>query len=121
MRVGKWIRMPDGSAAHVCFDVRTPRKKAVTTKSQNAKVDWPATRKDLYAAGYSRAMTIAARPCRRCGRRIEFWTTPAGALMPIEENPDNKNELLCHFNSCPHAKEFRKPEHEPRSTQRELF
>lgn len=90
----------------------------MTVKSQNAKVVWPATRKELYAAGYSRLMTIAARPCKRCGKRIEFWKTPAGACMPIEPSG---NEMLCHFNTCPHAKEFRKPEHEPRPTQRELF
>lgn len=82
---------------------------------------WPATRKDLYAAGYSRAMHIPARPCKRCGVHIEFWNTPDKKLMPLEVSPDNKSELLCHFNTCPHAAEFRKPTEKTRPVQRELF
>jgi hypothetical protein len=82
---------------------------------------WPATRKQLYAAGYARAMHIKARPCRRCGVHLEFWHTPKNSLMPLEINPENKKELLCHFNTCPHAEEFRKPEEKARPIQRELF
>ena len=66
-------------------------------------------------------MHIRARPCRKCGVRIEFWFTNKSNLMPIETNPENKNELLCHFNTCPHAEEFRKPEEKARPIQRELF
>lgn len=85
------------------------------------KLTWPATRKQLYAAGYARAMHIPARPCKRCKTRIEFWHTNKHSLMPLEINPENKNELLCHFNTCPHAEEFRKPEEKARPIQRELF
>lgn len=86
-----------------------------------AKLTWPATRKQLYAAGYARAMHIPGRKCKRCDTHIEFWTTPAASLMPLEANPENKNELLCHFNTCPHAEDFRKPEHKARPIQKELF
>jgi len=85
------------------------------------KLEWPATRKALYAAGYHRVMIIAARPCKKCGTRIEFWKTPGGKLMPLEDNPENSKELLCHFDTCPHAEEFRKPEQKARPIQRELF
>jgi VRR-NUC domain len=71
---------------------------------------WPATRKELYAAGYVREMTMASRPCKRCGIVIQFWRTPDKKLMPIEESKEDANELLCHFNTCPHAEEFRKPQ-----------
>lgn len=85
------------------------------------KLTWPATRKQLYAAGYVRAMQIPARPCKRCNTHIEFWITPAKKLMPLENNPENKDELLCHFNTCPHAEEFRKPDEKQRPIQKELF
>jgi hypothetical protein len=84
-------------------------------------VSWPATRKELYAAGYTRAMQIPARACKRCDVRIEFWHTPENKLMPIEVNPDNENQLLCHFNTCPNAEEFRRPAEKARAVQRELF
>lgn len=82
---------------------------------------WPATRNALYKAGYSRAMHISPRSCKRCGVKIEFWNTPDKKLMPLETNPDNTSELLCHFNTCPHAKEFRKPNEKMRPIQKELF
>jgi hypothetical protein len=82
---------------------------------------WPATRNALYAAGYARAFTIPTRPCKRCDVQIEFWHTPDKKLMPLEINPDNKSELLCHFNTCPHAEEFRKPAEKMRPIQKELF
>jgi hypothetical protein len=81
---------------------------------------WPATRNELYAAGYVREMNKPARPCKRCGTRIEFWRTPANQLMPIEVSKENDRELLCHFATCPHADEFRQPlERKPK--QRELL
>ena len=86
----------------------------------SAKLTWPLTRKQLYAAGYVREFTIPPRPCRRCGVRIEFWRTPENKLMPIEES-ERADEMLCHFNTCPHAEEFRKPEEKQRPIQKELF
>lgn len=117
MRVGEWIRLPDGTVMHVDY-FRAARRKR---RNVAEKLTWPATRKALYAAGYGRAMAIAARPCKRCGKRIEFWKTPAGGLMPLEVNPDKSGEMLCHFETCPHAAEFRKPEHKARPIQKELF
>lgn len=69
---------------------------------------WPATRKELYAAGYVRLMDRPPRPCKRCGRQIQFWRTPDGNTMPIEISKENPDELLCHFATCPNAGEFRK-------------
>ena len=82
---------------------------------------WPMTRKELYVAGYARQFNIPPRPCKLCGIRIEFWRTPANKIMPIEENPEHKDEMLCHFNTCPHADKFRKPEEKQRPIQKELF
>jgi hypothetical protein len=82
---------------------------------------WPATRQELYAAGYQRELMRPARPCKRCGTRIEFWKTPDRQLMPIEVGKEDSNELYCHFATCPHADEFRKEQGPPRAKQRELF
>jgi hypothetical protein len=85
-------------------------------------VTWPATRKQLYKAGYTRAFHISSRPCKRCSVRIEFWITPEKKLMPLEEHRGEKEiTMLCHFNTCPHADEFRKTEEKTRPIQKELF
>jgi hypothetical protein len=105
--------MPNGDVGIICY--WTPRRR------KNVSPTWPMTRKQLYAAGYNRMMEIPARPCKRCGTRIEFWRTPEDHIMPIEENREHKDEMLCHFSTCPHAAEFRKPEHKARPIQRELF
>ena len=110
------IRMADGSVAIVCSSA--PRR---ARKTMPGKITWPATRKDLYGAGYKREITIPARACKRCGQQIQFWRTPGGKLMPLEENPENRDELLCHFYTCPHADEFRKEDLKPRPIQKELF
>jgi hypothetical protein len=89
--------------------------------SEEEKLTWPATRKELYAHGYVRAMHIPSRPCRKCGTRIEFWRTPDNQLMPLEPTQGRDAPLLCHFATCPNAKEFRRPEYKPRPTQKELF
>lgn len=86
-----------------------------------SKITWPATRQELYAAGYVRDFAIPTRPCKRCGKRLEFWRTPVDAqLMPLEES-EKQNVMLCHFATCPHAEEFRKAKIETKPTQRELF
>ena len=56
---------------------------------------WPATRKQLYAAGYSRAMQILTRPCKRCQVQIEFWHTPGRkSLMRSGVNPRTNRAAL---------------------------
>lgn len=83
---------------------------------------WPATRNELYRAGYQREFEIPTRPCKRCNTSIEFWRTPEGKLMPLEPSPENKNEMLCHYATCPHADEFRKEKKiEKESMQPSLF
>ena len=99
------------------------RAKVMTQSAHDeaSAITWPASRKDLYAAGYVRDFTIPPRPCKRCGKRIEFWRTPQANLMPLEESETAANVMLCHFATCPHAEEFRKSKIETTPTQRELF
>lgn len=125
-RLGQWIRMPDGTVMHICYSAprKSPRPSRKQMEKNAAKLEWPATRKALYAAGYQREMHRPARPCKVCGVRIEFWRTPDGKLMPVELDPHSTPDaprMLCHFATCPGAEKFRKPEHQPRPRQKELF
>jgi hypothetical protein len=109
-----FFNFPGIGVVHVRMS-KTPRRR-----EKFMGLRWPATRKELYAAGYERALTIPPRPCKCCGKTIHFWRTPDKALMPVEISAENDNELLCHFNTCPHADEFRRAA-ATKPKQRELF
>ncbi len=119
-RIGECIRLDDGTVMFI--DYSAPRKPS--KKQMQKKLEWPSTRKTLYAAGYARDLQAPSRPCKLCGVKIEFWRTPEGKLMPLEVDPlsmPNAPMLLCHFATCPEAEKFRKPQHQPRPRQKELF
>ena len=63
---------------------------------------FPETITDLAQAGYRYESDAA---CRGCGARIEWWTSPAGKMMPMEV--DNDGNCETHWANCPKAKEFR--------------
>jgi len=112
VRVGKWINL-DGLAVHICYS-EPPRRKRMPEK-----IEWPITRKQLYQYGWSKAMKIPPRACKRCNVKIEFWFTPDKKLHPIEETVDG---LFSHFATCPYADDFRRERKIAKiSTQGELF
>ncbi len=83
-------------------------------------IKFPATRSQVEVAGYAWQFS---RPCKRCGKHLEFYRTPAGRLAPLEMTITNGNWLfISHFSTCPYAHEFRKPAGEgPEKKQRDLF
>jgi hypothetical protein len=68
---------------------------------------FPATWKKLKEAGWK---FIYARPCKLCGKQLEFWQTPKKKPAPLEAMPDDPDHRrISHFTTCPHADKFRKP------------
>jgi hypothetical protein len=72
-------------------------------------------------------VNVEARPCKRCGMRIEFHVGPNGKAIPLQRvrtvyamRPDatiaNVTSLVyaaegvyaSHFETCPHASDFSK-------------
>lgn len=90
-------------------------------KAKNYGMKWPATRKELYAWGYTRDIQKPARKCKRCPAMIELWQTPTKTWMPLEVTKEDKNLLICHFATCPNANEFRRDDWKPAATQAKLF
>jgi hypothetical protein len=110
---GEWINV-DGLNVHICYSGR--RKKKMEPKKP---LTWPATRNELYAAGYKKSFKVPVRKCKLCPALLEFWQTPDGKMMPIEVQYDGK--LVSHFATCPEAGSFRRPDLVPKSTQKRLF
>lgn len=105
------VDLGNGNFAIVCGG-RRARKKAAVSK----EIQFPATSKELEAAGYRYKY---GRPCRRCGVMIEFWVTPARKWAPLEriaEERDGGKLRVSHFSTCPFANEFRRTD-----TQMDLF
>lgn len=65
-------------------------------------ITWPATREQLWAAGYQWKKT---RPCRMCGRVIELHLTPKQQWMPLD-HAEGKYEP--HFATCEEYKRRQK-------------
>jgi len=63
-------------------------------------VPFPKTETELNQAGYRFYKT---GKCRGCGAAIEWWDTPKGKLMPLDEGT-----LEPHWSTCPNAKDFKK-------------
>jgi hypothetical protein len=76
-----------------------------------SELRFPATRKELWDAGYVKIFAIPVRPCRLCGKQIEFWLTPQHHKMPLETTPNSRDDspekMVCHFETCPHGEQFR--------------
>lgn len=66
-------------------------------------ITWPAERQALSIRGYRLKY---ARPCRLCGTKIEFWSTPNHKLIPLEKTVNDLR--LPHHSTCPKAAEFQK-------------
>lgn len=66
---------------------------------------FPKTRDELVAAGYSYDNDAT---CKGCGDAIEWWTTPNGRKMPMNEMRSGADRALAHFSSCSDAPLFRK-------------
>lgn len=67
---------------------------------------WPATIEQLTTEGYERDPTATPRPCRLCGKQIEFWLTRNAKPAPLELQLDGR--FISHFATCPYADKFRK-------------
>lgn len=56
---------------------------------------FPRTLEELSAGGY---LFSNQADCGRCGRRIQWWTTPQGKKMPIEVR--GTGDIRSHFGNC---------------------
>jgi len=65
---------------------------------------FPATRKAMEAAGYTR--TCYTR-CQACATPIEFWSTGQG-MIPMETMPLEDSPAITHFAKCTDAARFRR-------------
>ena len=79
---------------------------------QPQKVTFPATSQELIHAGWR--LTFS-RNCKLCGVPIDFWWT-GKKYAPLERDKEPPHKLRSHFETCPHAAQFRKPD-----TQGDLF
>lgn len=84
-------------------------------------VKLPATREAIKQGGYKFEF---ARPCKRCGTHLEFYRTPAKALLPLEAVIVDGVWLMdSHFKTCPFRDEFKKASAAPvaKPDQGDLF
>lgn len=69
-----------------------------------SRTPMPKTRDELTSAGY---LMSDSSQCKGCGAAIEWWMTPKARRMLFDVLKDDT--LKPHLDSCPQAKEFRKP------------
>lgn len=82
--------------------------------------DWPHTRAWLTEHDYSFEFRTSCRG-NRCRKTIEFWRSPGGRLLPLEQVFANDPNLLTpHWTLCPNEKEFRQPAKPASPTGREV-
>lgn len=62
-------------------------------------MSFPKTEEELEAAGYK---FLNAARCRGCNASIEWWETPNGKKMPMNDDYEP------HWATCPSAPDFRK-------------
>jgi hypothetical protein len=62
----------------------------------------PLTRKELDALGYT---WVSVGECRGCHERIEWWSTPSGAKMPMTVRADDLT--VNHWSICSARRQFR--------------
>jgi hypothetical protein len=80
-------------------------------------VKFPATKRQLIAAGYK---CHYERPCRLCQTHLEFWTAPGGKCVALETViVDGEWLQVNHFETCKFAHEFRKEKREPAKPQKQ--
>jgi hypothetical protein len=60
---------------------------------------FPKTEEELEAQGYK---FKSASQCRSCHAPIEFWETPNGKMIPLND------DCTAHFATCPEADKFRR-------------
>lgn len=61
----------------------------------------PLTRKELDRMGYK---WVSIGECRGCHARIEWWSTPSGAKMPMTVRDDGLT--VNHWSICPTRRQF---------------
>lgn len=85
-------------------------------------IEWPKTREWLEQNNYSFERRCRCRGAT-CTTTIEFWRTPSGRFLPLEQTfKTDPNTLVPHWNFCPDEKSFRaKPAEEksPRLTKQQ--
>lgn len=71
---------------------------------------FPKTRAELVAAGYKESQGGNTSRCRgkTCGATIEWWDTPNGKRIPINEMPEADSPAVPHWSSCPDTTAFRR-------------
>jgi len=67
-------------------------------------MSFPKTLKEMVPAGY-RFDDIAT--CRGCGDDIEWWITPSGESIPMNEMPHGSSPAIAHWSTCTEADSFR--------------
>lgn len=66
---------------------------------------FPKTLNDMVPAGYTFDNSAT---CRGCGEDIEWWVTPTGKKIPMNEMPHGSSTASAHWATCPEAPSFRK-------------
>lgn len=62
---------------------------------------FPKTIEELTAQGYK---FENGATCKACHADIEWWTTPKGKKIPMDQGT-----AVSHWSTCPSAADFRKP------------
>lgn len=73
---------------------------SVTKRKRRKPLPFPKTDAELRAAGYS---FKNGSHCRGCGRKIQWYTTPAKKVIPLDLDTYEP-----HFGTCPNRDDFRK-------------
>lgn len=68
---------------------------------------FPKTREALERAGYKYLNTALCRG-KTCKRHVEWWETPNGKRIPMDEMPDATSEATAHWATCPDESRFRR-------------
>lgn len=66
---------------------------------------FPKTLNEMKAAGYKFENSAA---CKGCGEDIEWWTTPTGKKIPMNEMTSGDSSATAHWATCSEADSFRK-------------
>lgn len=67
--------------------------------------DWPQTRAYLEETNwqFERRTSCAGQKCKRT---VEWWRTPSGRWVLLEQDAKDLNSLRWHSEVCPNAKEL---------------
>lgn len=101
------------------FDLDTPaqraRKAAKELKKTASSPSWfPKTNGEMLMRGYQPG-SGALHKCRArdCGQLIEFWTTPSGRTIPMNQMPTPETPAVAHYATCTDPNRFRKGKPKP--------